>query len=74
MAYYLTIPAELRVPQDGVEKYLLRKAFDGSGLLPKDVLWRPKVKFADGMSDPKRTWTEVVSEYAETQVRHCITL
>lgn len=33
-----------------MEKYLLRKAFDGLDLLPKEVLWRTKEAFSDGVS------------------------
>jgi asparagine synthase (glutamine-hydrolysing) len=35
----------MRQPQNKVEKYLLRSAFDGFGLLPNDVLWRHKEAF-----------------------------
>ena len=34
--FYMAIPAKLRKPREGVEKYLLRKAFDG--FLPDEVL------------------------------------
>ena len=40
LKFYMAIPAKLRKPQQGVEKYLLRKSFED--LLPPEVLWRPK--------------------------------
>uniref|UniRef100_A0A4W3HMQ5 Asparagine synthetase [glutamine-hydrolyzing] n=1 Tax=Callorhinchus milii TaxID=7868 RepID=A0A4W3HMQ5_CALMI len=45
-SYYLSIRPELRVPKKGIEKYLLRKSFDGLNLLPKEILWRPKEAFS----------------------------
>ena len=47
IALGLALPAESKVAgPDGVEKRLLREAFDG--WLPDDVLWRPKEQFGDG--------------------------
>ena len=37
-SYFLSLPAELRQPQKGIEKWLLRSAFDEMDLLPKDIL------------------------------------
>lgn len=31
-----------------VEKWILRKAFEGSGLIPDDILWRYKVQYTQG--------------------------
>lgn len=43
--YYLNLPKELIRPRDGVEKFLIRSAFDGTGLLPESILWRHKEAF-----------------------------
>lgn len=60
-----------------IEKYLLRKAFQGSGeggegdrpLLPDDVLWRRKEAFSDGVSSAEgRTWVQMIKEFAERVV------
>lgn len=40
MKYYMNIDPNLKRPRKGVEKYILRKAFDGLDLLPNEVLWR----------------------------------
>ncbi|XP_071954941.1 asparagine synthetase [glutamine-hydrolyzing]-like [Antedon mediterranea] len=65
---FLSIPAKLRTPRHGVEKYILRKAFDGSGLLPEEILWRPKEAFSDGVSSTEKSWYQVLQEFIETKV------
>ena len=42
---YISIDPKLRMPVNGVEKHLLRQAFDDEDLLPKEVLWREKRSF-----------------------------
>lgn len=45
--FSLTVPIELKLyGDDQVEKWVLRKAAED--LLPPDVVWRPKEKFAEG--------------------------
>ncbi|XP_033127678.1 asparagine synthetase [glutamine-hydrolyzing]-like [Anneissia japonica] len=65
---FLSIPAKLRVPRLGVEKYILRKAFDGTGILPDEILWRPKEAFSDGVSSTEKSWYQVLQEFIETKV------
>ncbi|XP_071101856.1 asparagine synthetase [glutamine-hydrolyzing]-like [Haliotis cracherodii] len=67
-SYYLSLPNEDRVPQKGVEKYLLRSAFGEMNLLPKDILWRPKEGFSDGVSSVERPLFEIIQEFCEKQV------
>lgn len=57
---YMTIDPKLRVAKDGVEKYLLRKAFED--FLPSKVVWRPKEAFSDGVSSLKKSWYEIIQE------------
>lgn len=64
---YLSISPELRTPRDNCEKYLLRKAFDNKGIIPQEVLWRPKEAFSDGVSAVKRSWYKVVLDYFDTK-------
>ena len=66
LRFYMAIPPALRRPRDGVEKYLLRKAFDG--VLPPEVLWRPKEAFSDGCSNPEESWYSIIQNFAESQV------
>ena len=63
---YMSIPPALRRPREGVEKYLLRKAFDG--YLPDAVLWRPKEAFSDGCSQPEESWFSMIQQFVEELV------
>lgn len=70
--YYLSIHPELRCHNsyNQCEKYLLRLAFseekfldsNGSALLPKEVLWRRKEAFSDGVSKNTRSLYEIIQE------------
>jgi asparagine synthase (glutamine-hydrolysing) len=54
------------VPNVRCEKWLMRKAFSGTGLLPEEVLWRRKEAFSDGVSGKERSWYEIAQEKAAT--------
>lgn len=56
--------AKLRTPRDGIEKYLLRKSFEGLWL-PQEVLWRKKEAFSDGISAINKSWYQVIQEDVE---------
>jgi len=51
----------------GIEKYILRKAFDTpeTPYLPDEVLWRQKEQFSDGVG---YNWIDTLIEYCATQV------
>jgi asparagine synthase (glutamine-hydrolysing) len=78
LTYVMTIPARFKRFYDGgissdsdkrpprMEKYILRKAFEGEGLLPDDVLWRRKEAFSDGVSSQNgRTWIQMIKEHTD---------
>ncbi|XP_031413719.1 asparagine synthetase [glutamine-hydrolyzing]-like [Clupea harengus] len=67
-AYYLSLPEEMRVPKDGVEKFLLRSAFAGENLIPDDILWRRKEAFSDGITSVKKSWYTSLQEHIESEV------
>lgn len=52
---------------DGVEKYILRKAFDTKEdpFLPQEVLWRQKEQFSDGVG---YSWIDTLIEYCANQI------
>ncbi|RAR49121.1 asparagine synthase B [Flavobacterium lacus] len=52
---------------DGIEKYILRKAFDTpeQPYLPQEVLWRQKEQFSDGVG---YNWIDTLIEYCSSQV------
>ena len=68
VATAMSIPTALRRPVRGgkCEKWLMRKAFEESGLLPTEVLWRRKEAFSDGVSGTEKSWYEIAQEKAET--------
>ena len=43
----------------------MRKAFDDGNTLPKEVLWRTKEAFSDGVSKKTRSWYEVIQEHVQ---------
>lgn len=65
----ITIQPEEKMPQtyDGVEKYILRKAFDTpeQPYLPAEVLWRQKEQFSDGVG---YNWIDTLIAYGTSQV------
>ncbi|XP_013393300.1 asparagine synthetase [glutamine-hydrolyzing]-like [Lingula anatina] len=67
-SYYLTIDPQLRQPKDGIEKHLLRSAFENERLIPNDILWRRKEGFSDGVSSEKRSWHCVIKEFVAPRV------
>jgi len=44
MQHYFNLPANIKCPRNGIEKYHLRKAIEVTypGLLPQEILWRQK--------------------------------
>ena len=69
-SYFLSIPAEMRQPKDGCEKWLVRASFDSTDALPKEILWRPKEAFSDGVSSqkPGQSWYEILQRHVKNQV------
>ncbi len=69
VAVATSVATALRRPIVGSrpEKYVLRKAFADTGLLPDAVLWRKKEAFSDGVSGVK-SWYQICQEHALTEV------
>jgi len=47
----MKIPPDLKIRHykgDHIEKWILRKAFEGSGYIPDEILWRYKVQYTQG--------------------------
>ncbi len=61
--------AKYKMPKtyDGVEKYIVRKAFDTpeEPFLPEEVLWRQKEQFSDGVG---YSWIDELIAYASIRV------
>lgn len=60
---YLSIPLKYR--KNNIEKYILRKAFNNTGLLPENILWRTKEAFSDGVSHHTESWFVTIQKYAK---------
>lgn len=70
VAYVMRIDPALKVNTTGMGKYLLRKAFEGTGLLPDPILWREKAAFSDavGHSVVDHLKAHAASRYDEAAV------
>ena len=66
---YMSIPSHLRIPKNGFEKFPLRNAFEG--YLPKEVLWRRKEAFSDGVSPDNKAWYEIIQDHIPKDVHEC---
>ena len=58
----------MRMSNERIEKYMLRKAFDKDDVIPHDVLWRKKEAFSDGVSSPEDSWHNIIKMHVETQL------
>lgn len=66
VATVMALPAWMRRPIRGerMEKWILRLAFDDGYTLPREVLWRKKEAFSDGVSGQEKSWYEITQEMA----------
>eukprot|EP00117_Sycon_ciliatum_P018494 scpid48471/ scgid17079/ Asparagine synthetase [glutamine-hydrolyzing]; Glutamine-dependent asparagine synthetase len=69
-SYILSLDKAARQPIENIEKHLLRTAFTNTGLLPEEILWRPKEAFSDGVSSTKKgqSWFELLQAFVEERV------
>jgi asparagine synthase (glutamine-hydrolysing) len=51
-----------------MEKYLIRKAFDGMNIIPQEVLWRRKNGFSDSVSNKERSWSTIIKEWVDKKI------
>jgi len=67
MEYAMTLEPSCKMSGNRMEKYTLRKAFDDpdAPYLPKDVLWRQKEQFSDGVG---YGWIDHLKAEAEVMV------
>ena len=62
--YYLSIPKDIRFHGKECEKYLLRKSVEYSNpkLIPREILYRRKEAFSDGVSSEKESWYSIIQK------------
>jgi len=67
MEFAMNLDPECKMSGNRMEKYTLRKAFDDPDdpYLPKDVLWRQKEQFSDGVG---YSWIDHLKSEAESSV------
>ena len=70
--YVMSIDPEMKMNHHGVGKYLLRRAFDGEGLLPDDILWREKAAFSDAVGHSLADNLKALAErmYSDADFEH----
>ena len=56
-------PAEKMITEDRIEKWVLRKAFED--MLPKEIVWRQKEQFSDGVG---YGWIDALKDHSEVKV------
>ena len=63
--YVRRLPTSMFMPTtERPEKWMLRKAFEGTGLLPDEILWRRKEAFSDGISSKENSWFQMLQATA----------
>lgn len=70
-SYFLSLPAEMRRPREGTEKFLLRSCFEKDELIPEEVLWRKKAAMPDGVSASRKgaSWLETLQNHFSKTVK-----
>lgn len=77
--YVMHIPGSVKMNTTGMGKFLLREAFNGTGYLPDEILWRDKAAFSDAVGHSmvdtlkayaERTYTDADVEKAKTKYPH----
>lgn len=56
-------PSKKLIDKDRMEKWILRKAFEGN--LPAEILWRQKEQFSDGVG---YSWINTLKQFTELEV------
>jgi asparagine synthase (glutamine-hydrolysing) len=62
----VSLPVNEKIPVNGIEKFALRKAFEG--FLPQEILLRRKEAFSDGVSQQNKSWYQYLQEYINDKI------
>lgn len=65
--YVLSLSGRVRKPINGIEKYILRKAFENN-YLPNNILYRKKEAFSDGVGNDTKPFFKHIQEYLRKTV------
>ena len=61
----LTHPFDIIPNTINVKSIYCGKAFDDDTYLPKEILWRKKEAFSDGVSSLQKSWYEIIGDYVQ---------
>jgi asparagine synthase (glutamine-hydrolysing) len=65
ISFVESLNPELRMSDDKIEKYILRKAFEGTNIIPDSILWRKKEAFSDGVSSPHNSLHTLLKKHID---------
>ena len=63
--YVMNIEPKHKMFQDRMEKYLIRKSFED--LMPKELAWRVKTAFSDGVSSEENPSYKLIQDFIESK-------
>jgi asparagine synthase (glutamine-hydrolysing) len=66
--YIFSLPPELRMCYDRIEKSLLRNSFKNTGILQDEIIFRKKDAFSDAVSSKEKSWYKSLQLLIETLV------
>jgi len=62
-----SIDPKLRMCNDKIEKFLIRKAFENDiNFIPYDILYRGKETFSDGVTSNDESWYQIIQNHIST--------
>ncbi len=61
--YIFSLPPELRMCYDRIEKSLLRNSFKNTGILPDEILFRKKEALSDAVSSKEISWYKSLQKH-----------
>lgn len=64
--FALSLPSTHKSPINKWEKYMLRKAFET--YLPKEIVWRRKNGFSDGVGSVKKPWYSYIQDFVNQRL------
>jgi asparagine synthase (glutamine-hydrolysing) len=65
---YLSVDPKLRMPYNGLEKWLLRESLKSDNLLPLEIIFRKKEALSDATSSLEDSWYLTLQKYIDTLI------
>jgi len=66
--YIFSLPPEYTMPQNGLEKTLLRDSFKYMNIIPENIRLRVKNAFSDAVSKKERSWYQIIQDDLEIKI------